>query len=244
MFNKKVLDLICKNYPISAKDIGESIGLLNLVLDDLLNEINGDITKALNERDYNAATNKIELHKIICNLYDENSNIIDTIDDYVVDEQKDEIIEQTDEVENHSIPDYGKYVVDQLIPHSLYENFEFKKPVAFIINGNKIEASNWANVFQLTCEYLYSKNQELFEGFISDKNMNGKKKSYFSLSNENIRKPRMLSCADIYIETNLSANSIKQIIIKMLKKYQIKITEYIVFYRADYTELAYENNRR
>lgn len=68
--------------------------------------------------------------------------------------------------------------------------------------------------------------------------MNGKKRNYFSLTGNNIRVPKKLQSVDIYVETNLSANSIKQIIIKMLKKYQVKLTEFIVYYRADYTELS------
>jgi len=238
MLNNNLLKTICERYPNKAKDLGESIGLLNMVLDELLNNINQDVSKNLINRNHEIAGKSLELHQKICCEYDENNEIIEFVENLISEDLNIESIVQTDEDEKKTIPDYSKYVVDQKIPHTLYENFEFKRPIGFKLYDNTVEATNWANVLQFTCELLYSFNSQIFTSFVNDKNMNGKKKSYFSLSENNIRKPRKLQRAQIYIETNLSANSIKQIIIKMLKKYQIKLTDYIVYFRADYTELG------
>ncbi|MFR7936351.1 MAG: hypothetical protein ACLU4S_13320 [Clostridium perfringens] len=41
----------------------------------------------------------------------------------------------------------------------------------------------------------------------------------------------------IYIETNLSSNGIRNLIIKILGKYNIKINKVKIYFRADYAEL-------
>lgn len=238
MFSKELIESICKSYPKKAKDIGESIGYLNLIIDELLSDINEDVSKALGDRNHKRATNCIDIHSKICEIYDENINLIESLE---TDEKEADVIEQTDEEEKRVIPDYNKYVVDHSIPHTLYENFEFKRPIGFKLKDSEIPAATWIDVFLSTCEILCKIDLQVFKSFIADKNMNGRKMNYFSCSKDNMRKPRKLECADVYIESNLSANSIKQIIIKMLRKYNIKITEFIVYFRADYTELNKNN---
>ena len=238
MFSKELIESICKSYPKKAKDIGESVGLLNMVIDELLGDINEDVTKALEGRDHKKATNCIEMHSQICEIYDENLNLIESLE---TEEKEVDVIEQTDEEEKRVISDYNKYVVDHTVPHTLYENFEFKRPISFKLKDSEIKVSTWIEVFLKTSEVLCKIDSPIFKSFVDDKNMNGRKKSYFSLTENNIRKPRKLECADIYIESNLSANSIKQIVIKMLRKYNIKVTDYIVYFRADYTELNKNN---
>lgn len=46
-----------------------------------------------------------------------------------------------------------------------------------------------------------------------------------------------MESANIYIETNQSANSIRTLLIKVLNKYNINISQYKIFLRADYSEL-------
>ncbi len=50
---------------------------------------------------------------------------------------------------------------------------------------------------------------------------------------DDLKKPEKLNNCDVYIETNFSVNAIKGLIVKMLRKYGIKIGEFIVFFRAD-----------
>jgi len=41
----------------------------------------------------------------------------------------------------------------------------------------------------------------------------------------------------IYVETKLSANSLRNLIVNLLKEYNFKISDYKIYFRADYTEL-------
>jgi hypothetical protein len=233
MLSKDLLKTISNNYPSKVKDIGESISLLNLVLDELMNKISQDISLAVNEKRHDIANNRLELHRRINEIYEENSDIVEYIENIVSEDTED-----LSDNEENTIPNYDDYKVDQSIPHTLFEDFEHKRPVRFKFLGNVVEVNTWSKVLLEICEILYKMDAKLFTSFVNDKNMNGKKRNYFSLTGNNIRVPKKLQSVDIYVETNLSANSIKQIIIKMLKKYQVKLTEFIVYYRADYTELS------
>jgi hypothetical protein len=43
--------------------------------------------------------------------------------------------------------------------------------------------------------------------------------------------------SDIWLETNLSGNGIRNLIIKILKEYKLKVNDVSVYFRADYSEL-------
>ena len=66
--------------------------------------------------------------------------------------------------------------------------------------------------------------------------MNGKKRRYFSFDKEELRKPKMIA-NKIYVETNQSSNAIRNLIIKMLKKFNYNINDFKVYFRADYSSL-------
>lgn len=235
MFDKDALKIINENYPKKAKDIVESIGLLNLVLNELMNKINQDVSIALRKNEYDLANSCTKLHQHINNIYKKNRATIEYIEGIASD--KNEFIEEEMAYERNPIPNYDDYKVDQAVAHTLYEDFAHKRPIEFKLLNNTVEVSAWINVFIETCEILYKMNSKLFTSFAYDKNMNGKKRNYFSLTGDNIRVPKKLRAADIYVETNLSANQIRQIIVKMLKRYKIELEEFKVYYRADYSEL-------
>ena len=75
MLNDDLLKIVCELYPNKAEDIGESIGLLNMVLDELLNAVNLDVSKNLTNRNYDAASKSLELHKKISEEFEEKSEI-------------------------------------------------------------------------------------------------------------------------------------------------------------------------
>ena len=64
----------------------------------------------------------------------------------------------------------------------------------------------------------------------------GKKNTYFQKKSVPERN-ELISGTDIYVWTNLSANDIVKLIRRMLKYLQIPEENFIVFLRADYSEL-------
>ncbi len=85
------------------------------------------------------------------------------------------------------------------------------------------------------CENLIEVDEEKIIGFEDLKHMNGKKK-YFSVKPKGMRNPKRVA-NKIYVETNQSANSIRNILIKILKECGFKTGDLKIYLRADYTEI-------
>lgn len=87
-----------------------------------------------------------------------------------------------------------------------------------------------------TCDLLAQIDAAKFNELIDDPVMKGRKVSYFS-RNFVDRKNEKIKNLDIYVWTNLSANSIRNLIRKLMRKFDIKITDYYIYLRADYSPL-------
>ncbi|WP_461569953.1 hypothetical protein [Thermincola ferriacetica] len=145
---------------------------------------------------------------------------------------------ETEAEKEKSIPEYDKYRVDTNIEFTLYEDFTHKRPFAFKIEGQKVTVNTWQEMLIKTVEILFKKDRAKMESFATDEEMNGRKMKYFSLQNKaNMRKPVKISDVEFYVETNRSANSIRNSIIKMLQRYGLKITDFKIYLRADYSDL-------
>lgn len=134
-----------------------------------------------------------------------------------------------------------KFSVDVNIPHTLYENFTYTRPAYIEIESHRIDATQWKELFVKLCEYLIKKNEGLFRSFLHDPTMKGKKYVYFSEDYKIFRDARKLSNSNIYVESNFSAQTIRNIIIKMLEKYKIPKHKCLIYLRKDYSSLHGEN---
>ena len=125
--------------------------------------------------------------------------------------------EELDETEERRIiPNYSDYVVDNTIPHTLYEDFTHKRVDAFQFNNVRYPAREWKDVLMQTCDLLAEIDADKFSKLIDDPIMKGRKISYFSREYIDGRNTRMKDI-DVYVWTNLSANSIVKLIRKLLK---------------------------
>lgn len=230
---KEILEVIKNEFPDKAIDISESLQLLKEMIASTMEDINDKMNKAFENRDFKNVQKYSDLAE---QTYAYEKKIEEIIN--LIDIENNTIENDTDEeIEKRTIPNYEDYIVDHNIEHTLYENFTHKRPFAFKIGQEKlIEIKTWQEMFVRTCEYLIEIDEEKFLSFENSSHMNGKKNKYFSKNPYLLRNP--VSIMDkIYIETNLSSNDIRNKIIKILKKYDIKINEYKVYFRADYTNL-------
>ena len=224
-----------------ATEISDSLDLLNLALDGLLNSTNTTIAEFHKNKEYDKGMELLGFSKSVSGIQEkinEYSTLISM--DVEVDEEEPE--EESDEIkEQRTIPNYSDYVVDSSIPHTLYENFTHKKVVAFLFNNNRYPAKDWKDVLLQTCDLLAEIDATKFSEFINDPVMKGRKVSYFSRKHVDGKNTKM-KYIEIYVWTNLSANSIRNLIRKLLRKFNIKINDYYVYLRADYTPL-HKNER-
>lgn len=153
-------------------------------------------------------------------------------------EKKLEVDEELGEELEVTIPkDYDKYKVNENERHTLYESFIHKRPCAFVIENKKFEASNWKEVLVKTCDYLGEKNSRILKEIVEKEKIKGRKRNLLSFSKESMFSPGKLKYVNGYVETNLSADGVKNLIKRLLKIYEISLTKYSVYFRADYTSL-------
>lgn len=230
MDSQEVIEIIKDYLPEKAIEITECLSLLLESIGSTINEVSKLSSASIDKRDFENYNKYGELLKVI---HQYETKIQQFKDDLDIDDKP----SSNEDDDSNRIVNYEQYTVDHSISHTLYENFTFKRPFAFEINDRKIEVKTWRDMLLETCEHLINIDSQTFEGFLSDPNMNGKKTRYFTLDGLDQRIPEKLKQLNIYVETNMGANSIRNLIVKMLSKYGIKIHLYKVYFRADYSTL-------
>lgn len=234
-----LLDLLSKIkavFPSDTADICDAFELLNLAFDGARENANKQMKLAADVKDYEKTQELLLLSQDINKIQGEVLQYTVFLNEGT--DAEDEESEDEEDIfkEQKEIPDYSEYVVDSTVPHTLYENFTHKKAAAFSLNGHRYEAKDWKDVLLKTCNLLSEIDADMFYGFVNDTTMRGRKNAYFSTQYIE-RKNAKLTNIDVYVWTNLSANHIKTLIRKMLKKFDLKISDFYVYFRADYTAL-------
>lgn len=242
----ETLEYAKEKYPEQMANIAEQIDLL---LDDMHSDIcnyTEDTKKSFNGTgDYEVFDNLHEyagkMRKIEDTLKEISHLILPefSLTDEIIDE---EISIEHNEEENIKINYNDKrYSADYTIPHTLYETFTFTRPVMIEIDGNKIEVSEWKEMFRAVCEYLFIQNPKKFVSFLSDESMRGKKRVWFSTNKSDVASPMPVSNSGVYIMGNVSAMFVRNIIIKMFERFSIPKYKCKIYLGRDFTELHRSN---
>ncbi len=119
-------------------------------------------------------------------------------------------------------------------PHSIDEDFTFKRPHGFILDGQATTGiTTWRRVFELVCQQLQRRDLQRFAelpenpDFISNRGHPS-----FSQGTEQLRS----ACAirdGLYAEVNLSANGIRDTIRRLLATFEIPKDRLQLFLRED-----------
>jgi hypothetical protein len=124
--------------------------------------------------------------------------------------------------------------LDQHVPHTLDEDFRYKRPIAFILGGVPFDGtSTWSQVYETLLRHLSSTNPEVFEAlpgnpaFVSNR---GNK--YFSRDASDLRIHRNFG-RGVLVETNLSANQLRDNIKRILAAFCLAEKEFAVYLRED-----------
>lgn len=238
MMDLKVFEFLGKEVPSSIGDIREALDLLATSIDSAIEQVGEKVSKSFADKDFKKAAelslNSEELDSISKKIQEVIGNLDTIIDNINIEEYSKEI----DQVDEKSIPNYSDYLVDTEVEHNLYEDLTHKRPCAFKIEDTKVEIKDWKGALVQTINYLAKKDPSIVRSFVDDPKMNGKKVIYFS----RVKLPTMravveIKSVNIYVATNLSANGIRNLLIKMLNKYNIKLSDYKIYLKADYSEL-------
>ncbi len=235
---RNLLSIIKEDFPNRAIDISDSLGLLKEMINSTMEDINIKINKAFNNRDFETFEKYSNLAKQANEYENKLEEFIDILD---IEYNENDIIhedEAKEKVIGTIVPNYEDYKVNPKVAHSLNENFTHIRPYGFKFLTNAIiEVKTWKEMLIKTSEILMDIDEEKFLGFENMPKMNGKKRKYFSRDENDISgEPRKIG-DKIYIETNLSSNGVRNLIVKILKEYGYSIKDYKVYFAADYTEI-------
>ena len=223
---KEILNFLKETKNSKYNDLLACLELKKDILDEIRDKIaHENIPEIAKLADMEKMTN-------IMNIMSQLKEKSELIDDIL---EKDLDVEEYEEIEKTSPKDYENYKVDDQVEHNLYGTFTFKRPCGIRIENKKIDTNNWNEVLINTCEYLVHKDKKIFLDIIISKKITGRKRELISSSKDNLRDPKYIKEVNGYIETNLSANGIKNIIKRLLKEYKIPVKNYGIYLRADYT---------
>jgi hypothetical protein len=93
------------------------------------------------------------------------------------------------------------------------ENYSNVQIMAFILNGVRYEVKSWREMLLKTIEVMVSIHRDQFDRVL---NIVGRKRPYFTKNRNELRAPEKIQGTNIYVEINLSANSVVKIAKEMV----------------------------
>lgn len=141
--------------------------------------------------------------------------------------------DKRDDVKSKSI---DSSIPDQPIDENLFQKMDFTgtKPIKFKLLGEEREITSWKDLFFFTCEYLSLLDRGIFDEFVHNHEFRGRTRWYFSYDKKQISTPELINNTNIYAEKNLPANIIRDLLVRMFKRYKIKESDFQVYLKSRY----------
>ncbi len=119
--------------------------------------------------------------------------------------------------------------------HSINEDFCYKRPCGMKLE-NQIypELNTWKAIYRKTLKHLSDKSPDIFNQLSESGFAKGRRKDkvYVALTPDSMKCPENIA-GGLYFETNLSANSIRDSIHKLLRVFSIPDSEIVFYLRED-----------
>lgn len=132
--------------------------------------------------------------------------------------------------------DYADFDVDNMEPHTLDEDFEYKKICGFEISGIRFEVSSWQDALIQLCSYLYNIDGNKMLGFVDDPYFKRRKVSYF-MKESVPRRNKIIPGTNLYVWVNNNANTLVRLMRDMLVRYLISPETMTLYLRRDLSSL-------
>ncbi len=124
--------------------------------------------------------------------------------------------------------------LDREQAHTLDEDFRYKRPYGFVFCGKSYHnLATWSRIYITICNLLIERDAERFAALPDSPNFIHRRGNRdFSWNSDDLRIPLELPYG-IYVETNLSANSIARRIGLLLDHFEIDRREFVVYLHQD-----------
>lgn len=240
MLTDELVKFLNNNFPDQLGEINAAMDLLIESIDDAAEVVAAKGNKLSLDKEFKDAA-------VLMSRADELQTLSKKVEDYagILGSEEIALVSEDEAIEDieKTYPNYSDYEVDSNDVHTLHENYVHKRPYAFELKGRKIHVNKWKAMLIETCNVLADINLDIIKGFPNNPRFKGRKSQYFrSKDPGSMRSPLKLEGLDMYVETNFSANDIRNLIIRMIRQYRIPTSEYKIYLRADYTGLHQERD--
>lgn len=124
--------------------------------------------------------------------------------------------------------------LDREVPHLLNEDFTFKRPFGFILDGHATSGvTTWQRLYELVCRHLIEQDEDRFRSLQDHPDFISSRGHHNVTSDPNSLRKAMKLADGLFVESNLSANSIRDVIARLLSAYDIPTESMKVFLRED-----------
>jgi hypothetical protein len=119
-------------------------------------------------------------------------------------------------------------------PHRLDEDFTYKRPHGFILEGQGTTGvSTWQRMYELVLQRLYDRSSDRFRALSDDPAFTTNRGNpTFSTDPGKLRKALEVR-KGLFVESNLSANGIRDILRRVLTAFAISTDQMLIFLRQD-----------
>ena len=120
--------------------------------------------------------------------------------------------------------------IDEKEFYTIDDDFDItgKKPISFEIDGQKFNVKSWKEILIKTLEYLSEIDLSIVKSFTQDNDFQGRERRIISTNKDDMRNHIQLKDG-IFVETNLSANSIIANIKLICEKFGLDNDDFIYY---------------
>lgn len=119
-------------------------------------------------------------------------------------------------------------------PHSLAEDFTYKRPHGFILAGQAATGiTTWQRMYELVCRQLIARDLNRFQGLCDDPHFISNRGHHTVTREPNTLRKALEVGHGLFVESNLSANGVRDLIRRFLAAFEISSDEMQVFLRED-----------
>jgi hypothetical protein len=124
--------------------------------------------------------------------------------------------------------------LDHEEPHSLDEDFTFKRPHGFVLDGQAVTGvTTWRRLYELFCLHLLRKDPDRFHALMDHADfVSSRGHRSFAVDPKELRSAGSLADG-LYTEINLSANGLRDMMSKLLAAFQIPTESLRIYLRQD-----------
>ena len=124
--------------------------------------------------------------------------------------------------------------LDREVPHNLDEDFRFKRRFGFVLDGQATTGiTTWQRLYELVCKFLVARDESFFRSLRDSENFISNRGNRSIDTDSNSLRKAMPIASGLFIESNFSANSIRDMIRRLLTEYHIPLDRMQVYLRQD-----------